>query len=56
MGGDHCEWNTSNQIRALIRQKWEDYFQNLEDNTTIQYARHLEEIQGSFQLSPGFDV
>ena len=131
MGGDHSEWNTSNQTRAVIRQKWEDYFQKfdvllcpvtgtaahahdhthlfnrtievngqtcnywdtsiswnspaqvaylpatvapigftsaglpvgiqiigpyLEDNTTIQFARHLEEIHGSFQLPPGFDV
>jgi len=128
---DHREWNASNQMRALIRQKWEDYFQEfdvllcpvsaipayahdhtdmfsrmievngqtynywdntsmpwnslaqvaylpatvapigftsaglpvgiqiigpyLEDHTPIQFARHLEEIHGSFQLPPGFD-
>ena len=129
--GEHREWNTANQIRALIRQKWEDYFKKfdillcpvtptpayshdhtdkfsrmievngqtydywettmpwnslanmaylpatvapigftsaglpvgiqiigpyLEDHTPIQFARHLEEIHGNFQLPPGFDV
>jgi amidase len=129
MMGNHREWNIMNQTRALIRQKWDDYFQNfdvllcpvagitahthdhtflfhrmievngqtynywdisiswnslaqvaylpatvapigftsaglpvgiqiiglyLEDHTPIQFARHLEEIHGNFQLPPGF--